>query len=88
MFNTLFHGQVPVKISHFCFLFIRNISFYTFLETVMVFLICKKKNKKKIQLLGQIPYRTKPFNIHGLWKKILEKYEITVVHQLTTNNWM
>lgn len=48
----------------------------------------QKKKKKKIQFLGQIPYRTKPFNIHGLWKKILEKYEITVVHQLTTNNWM
>lgn len=84
MFNTLFHGQVPVKISHFCFLFIRNIHFILFGDSDGILYM----QKKRIQLLGQIPYRTKPFNIHGLWKKILEKYEITVVHQLTTNNWM
>lgn len=43
VFNTLFHGQVPVKISHFCFLFIRNIHFILFWRQWWYSLYAKKK---------------------------------------------
>lgn len=43
VFNTLFNGQVPVKISHFCFLFIRNIHFILFWRQWWYSLYAKKK---------------------------------------------
>lgn len=51
----------------------------------MVFFICKKKGYSYLD-----KFLTE--QSHSIFmvfeKKILEKYEITVVHQLTTNNWM